>query len=272
MGAINYRLNPFTGAMNAVLIADEEHVVPTVSPYWIRLTEVPLKETPSSMKVYRWNGSSWVQMSEVAASPASGQFWPDYSAAPNGDTEWNTGLLLFSSAQAGARVKVSYKGTGMAVTAETEEMLHGVYRFATAGDYSWKCPYGLTKVYVTAVGGGGVAGLSDAGEGVAGGKGGNGYSYFKEAVTVTPGTTYSIHVGAGGRRNPSTPSIITSAEDTTLGALLTAAHGANGTDASGTMPGTDGAGGWNIQQYGAGGGRLDPADWNGTDGLLVIEW
>ncbi len=269
MGAINYRLNPFTGAMNAVLITNEEHIIPSVSPYWVRLNEVPLKESPSSMKVYLFAGSSFVQMSEVAAQPASGQFWPDYSAAPGGDTEWNTGLLLFSSAQAGMRIRVNYKGTGMLVAAESEEKIHGVARFDTPGNYTWNCPYGITKVYITAVGGGGAVGNNYIGnEGVfRGGAGGNGYSCFKTPVDVVHGAVYNIHVGAsGGGFVPGVGSI--DAEDTTFSSLLTAAHGENGGNASNGSAGKDGAGGWNILQYGVGGRQGTDA----TGGLLIIEW
>ena len=269
MGAINYRLNPFTGAMNAVLISNEEHIIPSVSPYWVRLNEVPLKESPSSMKVYLFTGSSFVQMSEVAAQPASGQFWPDYSAAPGGDTEWNTGLLLFSSAQAGMKIRVNYKGTGMPVAAESEEKIHGTERFDTPGNYVWNCPHGVTKVYVTAVGGGGISGNSHP-DGGPGGRGGNGYSYLKAPVAVAPDTSYAVHVGAAAYRNMSGGGGIVDAEDTTFGSLLTAVHGENGGNATGGGPGTDGAGGWNILQYGV--GQSQPYSAAATGGLLIIEW
>tara|TARA_R110002074_G_scaffold15709_2_gene53483 strand:+ start:543 stop:1862 length:1320 start_codon:yes stop_codon:yes gene_type:complete len=63
------------------------------------------------------------------------------------------------------------------------------YLFSTAGTHSWTCPSGLTKVSVVAVGAGAEAGAT------AGGGGGLGW---KNNISVTPGQSYTVVVGAGG--------------------------------------------------------------------------
>ena len=40
-------------------------------------------------------------LTEVAATPGAGEFRPDYSTNAFDDTSWNTGLIEFSSADAG---------------------------------------------------------------------------------------------------------------------------------------------------------------------------
>lgn len=51
-------------------------------------------------------------LTEVAASPAQGQYWPDYRTSGHGDGNWNTGTLLFNPADAGKTVLATYSGTG----------------------------------------------------------------------------------------------------------------------------------------------------------------
>lgn len=117
----DYRLDPFTGQINIREITGEEHTVPQNSPYTIRLNEVPYKGNPSTLKVYfRDNGA---QLTEVAAQPASGQFWPDYSTTAHGIEGWNTGTLLFNAADAGKTITVSYQGMGTLVDTRAPEFL-----------------------------------------------------------------------------------------------------------------------------------------------------
>lgn len=72
----------------------------------------------------------------------------------------------------------------------------------TAGAGGWVAPAGVTKVFVTAVGGGGGGGGSTTWNGqcsgYGGGGGGAGAFAFKNLVTVTPGTTYTLVAGTAG--------------------------------------------------------------------------
>lgn len=62
------------------------------------------------------------------------------------------------------------------------------------GSYTWQCPSGVNRVLIKAVGAGGSGG---GGNGYAG-AGGLGGNYFEGVFDVTPGTTYTIVVGAPG--------------------------------------------------------------------------
>lgn len=112
MAIVDLRLNPFTNVLSAKAITNEEHTIPNSSPYTVRLTEVPRKDSPSTLVVKFKGGST---LSEVATNPASGQFWADYNTSPTGYDEWNTGTLLFSPADAGKTIQVTYNGIGTLV-------------------------------------------------------------------------------------------------------------------------------------------------------------
>ncbi len=66
--------------------------------------------------------------------------------------------------------------------------------FTTPGSTTWTAPAGVTEVTVEAWGGGGRGG-SRTNNGFGGGGGGG--AYTRHSVTVTPGQTYTVHVGAG---------------------------------------------------------------------------
>ena len=70
-----------------------------------------------------------------------------------------------------------------------------VVPFATPGPNSWVCPAAVTTVQVESWGAGG-AGGGATGANTRGGGGGGG-AYKIATITVVPGTTYSIQVGAG---------------------------------------------------------------------------
>lgn len=66
--------------------------------------------------------------------------------------------------------------------------------FETAGIHQWLCPPGVTSVHAVCVGGGGSGGAAYW----AGGGGGGGGLGWKNNITVVPGQTYTVVVGAGG--------------------------------------------------------------------------
>jgi hypothetical protein len=74
--------------------------------------------------------------------------------------------------------------------------------YASGGTAQWTCPAGVTAVTVQAWAGGGGGGYASTFSENPGGGGGG--EYASAAVTVTPGTVYSVSVGAGGWRG--TPS------------------------------------------------------------------
>ena len=67
--------------------------------------------------------------------------------------------------------------------------------FSTPGTYTWVAPTGVTSVCVVCVGGGGASGK---GANYFGTGGAGGALAYKNDITVVPGTSYSVTVGAGG--------------------------------------------------------------------------
>lgn len=114
-GPSDIRVNPFNNATNYVNLT-EWHIVPSVSPFVVRLNEVPEKQDPSNMQMYYVDDTTGqtteTALTEVAATPGAGEFRPDYSTNAFDDTSWNTGLIEFSSADAGKIIEVSYTATG----------------------------------------------------------------------------------------------------------------------------------------------------------------
>lgn len=114
-GPSDIRVNPFNNATNYVNLT-ERHIVPSVSPFVVRLNEVPEKQDPSNMQMYYVDDTTGqtteTALTEVAATPGAGEFRPDYSTNAFDDTSWNTGLIEFSSSDAGKIIEVSYTATG----------------------------------------------------------------------------------------------------------------------------------------------------------------
>ena len=69
----------------------------------------------------------------------------------------------------------------------------GEQRYSDPGDYTWTAPAGVTKISVVLVGGGG-----GGSQGAGGYGGGGGALAYKNNITVVPGVTYNLTVGAGG--------------------------------------------------------------------------
>lgn len=189
----DYRYNPFENVSTAVTITGEKHVIPSVSPYTVRLDEVPMKETPSSISLTIAGSAG----AEVSAAPAAGEFWPDYSTGADGDDGWNTGTILFNGADAGKTVVVSYVGTGTIVDTRTS---HGQAIFKESG--VWICPEGITKVFISMCGGGGGGGATTSGGGVGTNGNAGGRSSFGALLLTNGGGggagTRSSGEGAGG--------------------------------------------------------------------------
>ena len=120
MAIKDYRLDPFLNVINIKKISGEYHQVPNQSPYTVRLNEVPQKTDPSSLNIKFANGAV---LTEVAAQPSQGQYWPDYYTAAHGVADWNTGTLLFNAADAGKIVYASYNGIGTLVDDRVQDML-----------------------------------------------------------------------------------------------------------------------------------------------------
>lgn len=185
---IDYRLDPFQDVLNPVTITGETHIIPSVSPFTIRLGEVPLKETPSSISLT----IGGVEAEEVSSAPAAGQFWPDYSTGADGDDDWNTGTILFNAADAGKTVVVTYKGTGTVVWAD----LVNTYVFTESGTIT--APSWATHAIISGCAGGGGGGSGSTSSSSTGSTGGT--TSFGSLLTLGGGLGGIGGGGAGGAK------------------------------------------------------------------------
>ena len=79
----NIRINPFigNGGTATYINLTETHIIPSVSPYVIRLNEVPEKQDPSNIRAVWVDSATGAvtasALTEVAATPSAGEFRPD---------------------------------------------------------------------------------------------------------------------------------------------------------------------------------------------------
>lgn len=121
------------------------------------------------------------------------------------------------------------------------------------GTRNWSIPTGWRQIQLFGVGGGGggAGGFTSARGG-----GGGGYTKTSSAISVTPGTSYPIHIGAGGRGGLADGTAGSSAthgggtgESTTFGSLFSVGGGYGGwynktpNGSSGQSGGSGGSGG-----------------------------
>ena len=157
----------------------------------------------------------------------------------------------------------------------------GEQEWTTPGTYTWTCPAGVTSVSAVCVGGGG----GNNNQQWSGG-GGGGALAWKNNISVTPGQTYTVEVGAAGLRAsgyyPGGTSYFVNQTTVAAGGgwpdndIWTPANAAGGTVIAGDGGGSGGRGGlWNsaatsqsphiTTAYGGGGGAGGYSG-NGGDG------
>jgi hypothetical protein len=112
----------------------------------------------------------------------------------------------------------------------------GQQAYTTPGTYSWVAPAGVTSVSAVAVGGGS--------------RGGGGLGW-RNNISVTPGSSYTVVVGAGAIRSGCT----TSAGSSTFSSACVVRGGASPGNCGGTYTGAGGGnGGFSASSYAAGAG------------------
>jgi hypothetical protein len=116
----------------------------------------------------------------------------------------------------------------------------------SAGTFTWVCPPGVTSILVGAYGAGGAGGNATIQQG---GGGGGGAFAERAAVPVTPGTSYTIVVGAPGSTGGANGAASSFVGDS--GVQVVAAGGSGGTSGSGG--GGGGGGGQAASSTGDGG-------------------
>ena len=141
----------------------------------------------------------------------------------------------------------------------------GQEAFITAGSYSWIAPAGVTSVSLVAVGGGGIG--NDDTSNRKGGGGGGGLGY-KNNISVTPGSSYTVVVGAAGLVSANGGSSSFNGVTYATGGVSpggSTTGGAGGTSVNSDGGGSGGNGG-NGDNGGAGGGGAGAGGYSGNGG------
>ncbi|WP_342534823.1 glycine-rich domain-containing protein [Lysinibacillus sp. FSL M8-0337] len=154
----------------------------------------------------------------------------------------------------------------------------GTAIFDTNGSYSWTCPDGVRKVWLTIFGGGGGGGGGGANTASVGG-GGGAYIY-RLATNVVPGNGYPIVVGNGGSGAPSmgaSQSVNAGAGGTSSAMGFSCLGGWGAQYIAGSQNHLPGRGGASTSWYSVrgadgGGGIANQSGGNGGKGLVIIEW
>ena len=113
----DYRYDPFADIPSSITLT-ERHLIPSISPYIVSLGEVPVKSAPSTTMIKYINNFSGGQpvygdtLTEVSATPTSGQYYPDYHTNAENNAAWNTGQIAFSASDAGRLIEVTYLAKG----------------------------------------------------------------------------------------------------------------------------------------------------------------
>ena len=110
-----WRRNPFTGAVNSILIEDEPHTVefhPELNAYGFFSNEGIVLDTGEPVVLTEDNSAltPFVEIPRISA-PNAGQFRADYDA----EGYYNTGFVNCNSSDVGKAVLWTYRGTGTIV-------------------------------------------------------------------------------------------------------------------------------------------------------------
>jgi len=165
-----------------------------------------------------------------------------------------------------------------------------IIEFAVTGTTTWVCPAGVYSVVVEmwgSGGGGGGGGSVGSGTGTcpppggtgtggsSGGGTGGGGGYIRDVISVTPGVSYTIRIGAGGAGGAINANGVTGGitdikqASTTLVAISGGTGGAKGNATSGTCTTAGGVGGTGGVVTGAGLKRNGRTGYNGADSTLA---
>jgi len=222
---------------------------------WVSLTNVATTHATITATVYGTNitdsGIYWGQISGTLPNKvSSGSTTSGAAIATNITGLWNSSLYyykLYVVVDGGAIEYID--GTQRSFITQVQSDL-----YTTASSPSWVAQTGVTSITVEAWGGGGSGGPA-TGTSSRGG-GGSGGSYSKKIVSVTPGNTYTVSIGAGAVANITTK---VDGAATNFGSGLVIANGGiggastSGTAGTGATGVTTGSVGTTIYKGGNGG-------------------
>ena len=158
-------------------------------------------------------------------------------ASTNGFTITNTGTVTVVDASPWRRT-IGYDASGSGNSFypyNLNETPSTVVTYGSPGTYTWTAPSGVTSVKALVIAGGG-GGADNGGGGGAGGM------VYNAAVSVTPGTSYTVTVGSGGRGGDTSSNTSQNGRDSVFSSI-TAVGGGRGSQQGVNGPGNGGSGG-----------------------------
>jgi len=164
---------------------DTDGLFSPYTAYWIMRKDT----VPPTAVLDQENGESadnliWVNLTET--DDRSGIAEGDVDVRINGGAWTNTGLP-----NGGSTIN-NFIYTATATSSTQQDI------YTTVGTFTWTAPAGVTTITAEAWGGGaGGGGVNDSMVQASGGGGGGAYAK-KNSITVIPGNTYTVVVGAGG--------------------------------------------------------------------------
>jgi hypothetical protein len=153
----------------------------------------PVWSTSGSLTIYYGNTFQLVATDDSGSAPTYALI---SGTLPSGSTLSSSGLLTAGTTQGSVSLTISATdangvSTNQNISLQTLPPIGGTL-YQTSGTYSWTAPAGVTSVCVVAIGGGAGGGTGSYGAGAGGGLG------WKNNISVTPGSTYTVVAGGGG--------------------------------------------------------------------------
>lgn len=160
------------------------------------------------------------------------------------------------------------------------ELVPGQAAYTSAGTYSWIVPPNVTSICVVTIGGGGGGSGIEDDSSYAGGGGGGGALSYTNAISVTPGGSFTVIVGAGGTGNysygnaggtsafisPSTGTLVQAYGGNSGGPYNNGGSGGSASNGLGAVKYSGGNAGSGGYQEGTGGGGAAGYTGNGGNG------
>lgn len=103
------RFDPFTEIYSPLNISDEQHTIPSSSPFYVRTKETIKADSPSSIEIWTGAGKTGDQYTEVSSAPGPGEFQVDY--------KFQSGYIRFNEANGNTTIYITYKGLGDVIQA-----------------------------------------------------------------------------------------------------------------------------------------------------------
>lgn len=169
-------------------------------------------------------------------------------ASSNNFTLTNTGSVSAVVSYPMAKnvgVDASGNGNDLNTSYNIVTPMPSVLTYGVPGTYTWTAPAGVTSVQALVIGGGG-GGADNGGGGGAGGM------VYNASYSVTPGQSYTVTVGSGGRGGSSSSNLPQNGKNSVF-ATITAYGGGSGSQQGYVAAGNGGSGGGGSYNYTTGG-------------------